>query len=134
MHAHILYVVKIMWNHSFNHAAKASQHSFIHFTPKKRTKKEKKKREMDISLFLVLEGDGERWEPLQDWSHYQFQKPGFPCLKMRKGGGEIRKHWQLNAWHKDLHRMGQLLSVSGYYCQNGQESNELHLSSLTVVL
>ena len=53
---------------------------------------------------------------------------------MRKGGGEIRKHWQLNAWHKDLHRMGQLLSVSGYYCQNGQESDELHFSILTVVL
>lgn len=50
------------------------KHPTIHFFtlfPQKRTgkkKRKKKKTEMDISLFLVLEGDGERWEPLQDWS------------------------------------------------------------------
>jgi len=51
-------------NHSFNHAAKASHHSFIHFIPQKKNIK-KGKTETDISLFLVLEGDGEQREPLQ---------------------------------------------------------------------
>lgn len=46
----------------------------------------------------------------------------------------MRKHWQLNVWHKALHRMGQILSVAGYYCQNGQESDELCFPVLTVVL
>lgn len=62
------------------------------------------------------------------------QKPGIPCLKSRKGEQELREQRQLNAWHKQLHRTGQLPSVSGHYCHNGQGSDELQFAILTVLL
>lgn len=96
-HVHILYVVKIIWNHSFIHAAEASHHSLILFIPSKKKKKKKEKKQADMVWVCTVSGVSARgrWramgapaEPIP-----LVQKPGLPCLKSRKGGRELREHW-----------------------------------------
>lgn len=88
---HILYVVKIIWNRSFDHAAEASHHSLIPFIPSKNKRRKKRKSKQTWCecvqyQVLVLEGDGERWEPLQNWSHW-FRSLGSPVWRAGKEGG-----------------------------------------------
>lgn len=92
-------------------------HIFLHNKIKRKKnnlKKWKGKQELESSV--MREREREERDPLQDWPHCQSQEPGFSFGKARKGGRKIRKCWQLTAWHKDLQRMGQLCSVSRYYC------------------
>lgn len=135
MHTSSVWLKSIIWNHSFNHAAKASHHSLFHFiAPRLQNKKSKKENRGGYQgrYQSVLSVRG-RWRAAAELIPLSISEAWVPTSEDEEKRGKIRKHWQLNACHKDLHRPGQLLFVSGYYCQNGQESDKLHFSILTVV-
>lgn len=58
MHTSSVWVKLIIGNHSFNHTAKASHHSLIHFVPPKKNKKKKKEHRDGCQSLLSARG---RW-------------------------------------------------------------------------